>query len=499
MSRIALVVFIVVVAPVLVADHYIADCPMTLVATSAGTGDFGGSPHAIFRNGNLVYELRGQYLTTYSVNDLGDVQVTRDDFVGGSLGARETTGGVAFSNGYLFVSSEAGMEIFDVRNVRAGGSPPSRLSVTPNLHYRRMAVSGNTLAALYPATDLPCYPAQFSNCFNAVDLFDVSNLGMPIRLSSITTQSGINTFLVGLNDVAFNNGFMVVTGFGGTAVYNVSNPSAPSLVTSTSRAGTFLVSNGTNLLGVGNDDSVLIYTVSATGQLTPYLMETLSKSLTIDRANRIVFHPRGTFDEAGTRLIMMADELNPMTGKPARTIAFDVFDFDTPQFEGNDPRNYETISFVTGDEVKDNPFAVGPYVYVVGETSGLEAWGACDQIAGRIEVDTVNSLFCGTTEIHGWVTGTNRIANVELLLDNGSLGTQSSPGLREPLRTDISARTPVVTWRITANLDATPRGDHVLRAVGTDSLGNRRQFASMKIFFPGPGANCQARRRSALH
>ena len=51
-------------------------------------------------------------------------------------------GGVAFANGLLFVSADSGLEIFDLRNVRAGGLPPSLVSRTPGLHYRRLAVSG---------------------------------------------------------------------------------------------------------------------------------------------------------------------------------------------------------------------------------------------------------------------------------------------------------------------------------------------------------------------
>jgi len=47
------------------------------------------------------------------------------------------------------------------------------------------------------------------------------------------------------------------------------------------------------------------------------------------------------------------------------------------------------------------------------------------------------------------------------------------------------------------NLDATTKGVHLFRAVGTDSIGNRRQFASVAVFFPGPPSNCQARRRTA--
>jgi hypothetical protein len=193
----------------------------------------------------------------------------------------------------------------------------------------------------------------------------------------------------------------------------------------------------------------------------------------------------------------MVDEMNPLTLQPARTIAFDVFDFDTPQYEGTDSRLYEVVSPTATDEVKWNPMSVGPYVYTVGELSGLQTYGACDQMTGAIEMDTVGQLSCGGAEIHGWVTGTQRIANVELFLDAGSLGSASFSSVP---RTDISSRTPVLTWRINVNLDQTTSGNHLMRAVGTDSLGNRRQFSSQSLFFPGPGQNCtQRRRQSAIH
>ncbi|MGZ7040547.1 MAG: hypothetical protein ACXVH7_02030, partial [Thermoanaerobaculia bacterium] len=63
---------------------------------------------------------------------------------------------------------------------------------------------------------------------------------------------------------------------------------------------------------------------------------------------------------------------------------------------------------------------------------------------------------------------------------------------------DVDTRTPAAQWRITVNLDATATGDHQLRVVGTDTLGNRRQFASQRVFFPGPGSNCVPRRGHAV-
>jgi len=94
---------------------------------------------------------------------------------------------------------------------------------------------------------------------------------------------------------------------------------------------------------------------------------------------------------------------------------------------------------------------------------------------------------------HGWVTGATRVANVELFIDGSSQGVVNFFG---PDRIDIPSTTPVQAWRVGVNLDNTTRGDHVLRAVGTDLSGNKRQFASQRVFFAGPGANCFIRRRS---
>jgi hypothetical protein len=116
-------------------------------------------------------------------------------------------------------------------------------------------------------------------------------------------------------------------------------------------------------------------------------------------------------------------------------------------------------------------------------------------MTGHIDWNTLQAMLCGGAEIHGWVTGTQKISNVELFLDGTSLGFANPGG---PVRTDVDSRTPAVPWRISVNLDATVKGDHVLRAVGTDSLGNRRQFSSQRVYFPGPGSNCVPRRGRAI-
>jgi hypothetical protein len=492
-SRIALTLLaaVLIAVPSVQASHLEADCPLRLVAANAGTTPFFQSPHGGFRFGNQVFVLRGQTLDTFNVTDLGDLQLAREDFIG-TLGGRESVGGVTFSNGFLYVSSDAGLEIFDLRGVRAGGSAPALVSRTPGLHYRRLAVSGNTLAGVFPATDFPCFiGGPTPNCFNTVDLLTVANPAAPRivgQLSSTTSSIG------GFNAVAFNYGYLVVTGQNGTAVYSVSNPAAATLLAGDPTPGTFLVSNGANLVGVGNDSSILTFSISSvTGGLSPMFLHTLA-TLRVDRANPIVFHPQATFDEANGRLITMVDEIDPLTLQPARTIAFDVFDYDVPMFEGKDPREYEQVSYVQGDEVKYNPLAVGPFVYVVGEVTGVQEYGACGQMTGQIEWSGTSALPCGGADVHGWVTGATRIANVEVFLDSGSLGSATLFG---PPRTDIASTTPVQPWRISVNLDATPKGDHLLRVVGTDINGNRRQFGSQRIFFSGPGSNCFVRRRTS--
>ena len=497
LSRLALVILVAAVlsAPTALADQYQATCPLTLVATNSAATAFYESPHGVFRFGTQVFGLRGQTLTTYTVTDLGDMEIAREDFIG-SLAARETKGGVAFNAGILYISSEAGLEIYDLRNVRAGGTAPILISRTSGLRYHRLAINGTTLAALYPATDLPCSAngaiGPIQSCFNTVDIYDVSNPAAPTRVSSLTTYLSP---LGGFNDVAFNFGYLIATANGGTVAYDVTNPATPIFVAGTQTSGTFLVSNGSNLLAIGNPNVIITYIIIPTGFafFSPFTYHTTA-TLETDRSNPIIFHPQGTFDMSSGRLITMIDELDYQTLLPARTIAFDVFDYATAMLEGSDPRQYEQVSYTQGDEVKWNPLAVGSLVYVVGELTGTQTYGACGLMTGNIEFDSIAGTVCGGSEIHGWVTGTLKITNVELFLDGGSLGSASLSG---PPRTDIPSTTPVSTWRVAVNLDLITKGVHVLRAVGTDVNGTRRQFSSQNVLFPGPGFNCVARRRSS--
>src|ERR1700694_2271029 len=437
-TRIAVVLLAVVVlsAPTLLGQPQQAGCPLTLVATNPASSAFYLSPHGVFRSGSQVFVLRGQTLTTYNVTNLGDLQIAREDFIG-TLAARDSNGGVVFQNGFMGASSEAGLEIFDLRNVRAGGSAPVLVSTTPGLHYRRLAIVANVLAGLFPATDMPCYPGFKPFCSTSVDLFDVTNPASPVRVGGLSSST---TGIGGFNDIASNYGALVVTGNIGTAVFDVSNPAVISRLFSVLTPGTFLVSNQSNFMAAGNDGAILTYLVSANSSgffngASPLTYHSLA-TLQHEHSNPIMFHPQAFIDEQTAHLITMVDERDPQTLQPARTFAFDVFDYGVPMYEGRDPRVYEQVSYTVGDEVKYNPVAVGSFVYVVGELSGLQTYGACGMMAGRIEWSNTNALPCGGAEIHGWVTGATKIANVEIFLDGGSLGSASLTGAP---RTDVAA------------------------------------------------------------
>jgi hypothetical protein len=488
-SRVFLLVLILLVAsaPAILAEHVVADCPLTLVGQSAPASQWDLSPHGIFRNGSVIYALRGQTLTTLSVIDTGELVVGREDFLS-NLSAAGLDGGVAYSNGYLFVSSGAGLEIYDLRNTRPGttGLAPVKVTRVSAPHYRRLVIFGNVLVGLHPASELPCTPVGTSGCFNTIDLWSITTLSSPTHVHSIS--SGTPQF-VGFEAIAIANGFLYATGMGGTHAWDITNPAAPLLVRSNPTRGTFLASDRQHRLAVGQDTLVAIFTVGPGHELNLYRVARLPSEFS--RANAIRFHPEAWLSEE--RLITLIDEVDPMTLKPARTIAFDVFDFKVPFVEGHDKRIYENVSYVESNEVLHNPIAVGPYVYVNGSITGLQVWGACGEIAGRIELSNATHLPCGGAEIHGWISARNKINSIELFLGNQSLGFAT---ITRP-RTDIISSRDVWGWAISVNLDGTPEGEHLIRAVATDSAGNRRQFASMRALFPGPGeGNCTTRRRA---
>jgi hypothetical protein len=496
LSRFALVAVVLSLAAPLAADHFVGQCPLSLADSAGPTSRFDDSPHGVFTSGNQVFVLRGNTITTFTRNDAGQLTsppVRADQL--GSLGAREVNGGVTFnsSNNRLFLSSEAGFEVFDLSSMGATGTGPAFVSRTPNLHYRRLAVSGNMVAGLYPATDLPCaVNPPSTRCFTNIDLLGV---GSPQFPSLITSIPSLNTGLIDFNDVAFARGFLVATGDGGTWVLNIANPFQPTLLTLIGQPGTFLATNGSNLVAIGLPGEINLYSLSPEGILSQISRYTLAPYLTIDRANPVAFHPQMWIDDANGRLVTMVDEIDPLTRQPARTIAFDIFDVTVPQYEGSAPRPYEALTFVPPDEVKFNPVVVGPYVYTVGERSGVQLWGACDQITGAIEWNSIAATLCGGSDVHGWVTGTEKIANVEVFFDNVSKGFATLTG---PLRADIDSRTPAVPWHINLNLDDTAAGEHTLRVVGTDVAGNIRQFGSQTILFPGAPNNCVPRRGRAI-
>src|SRR5688572_7901324 len=194
---------------------------------------------------------------------------------------------------------------------------------------------------------------------------------------------------------------------------------------------------------------------------------TLPQYLTIERSNAIRFSRHAWWDEGNGRLVTMIEEVDPMTLNASRTVAFDVFDLTLPLFEGSVERIYEDVTELKEDEVKHQPVVVGPFVYVIGEKSGLQSYGSCGQVTGRIELSSPKHLTCGGATLHGWVTGINKIERVEIFLGSTPLGPAILGG---PLRNEVSSKTPVSPWSIRINLDTTPRGEQQLRAIGTDVL-----------------------------
>jgi len=495
-SRLALVVVVLFFSSAVSADHFQGECPLSLVDSTPAVTSFDLSPHGVFRFGTLVYVLRGNLLATYVTNDTGNLSIVREDFLS-DLRARETDGGVAFDNGFLYVSSEAGLEVYDLTNTRVNGTAPRRRSVTPGLHYRRIAVTGNRLAGLYPATDLPCYPLGNATplCNNQIELLDISNPDSPGIIGVIQSRS--RTEYRGLNDIAFNQGYLMVLSEEGLSGVDISNPGSPVRIFTAAFPGKWLVSNGTNFVGVGRDHDINLFTVRP--GMAPFFQRnsllTLPQYLTIERSNPIRFNRNAFWDETNARLVTMIEEIDQMTLDPARTIAFDVFDLTLPLYEGSVERIYEDLTLLNDEEVKHNPVVVGPFVYVIGETTGLQSYGACGQVTGRVELDGPHHLTCGGAEIRGWVTGQQKVTVVEVFLDNTPLGRATLGG---PLRNEVSSSTPVTPWRIKVNLDTTARGEYQLRIIGTDILGRRRQFANQRIFFEGPGQNCTNPRRRAV-
>ncbi|HYR27578.1 MAG TPA: hypothetical protein VEU30_03890, partial [Thermoanaerobaculia bacterium] len=283
---------------------------MSLVDSTPAATEFELSPHGVFRSGSTVYALRGNVLNSYTINDVGNLGTPRQDYLG-SLGARETDGGVAFSNGFLFISSEAGLEIYNLANTRPGGSAPVLVTRIAGLHYRRLAVNGNRLAGLYPGTDMPCAPHAV-NCPTSIDVFDITNVGSPIYTASIRTSTNIYRPHIAFNDIAFNSGYLISVAEGGLAAWDLTNAGVPALISyNPSFPGTWLVSNG-NVIGVGNELVIDMFNVRP--GMSPFFQRRALVSapmyLTIDRGNAIRFHPRAYYDDLTARLITMVEEID---------------------------------------------------------------------------------------------------------------------------------------------------------------------------------------------
>ncbi len=142
---------------------------------------------------------------------------------------------------------------------------------------------------------------------------------------------------IGFNDIAFANGYLYSTGMKGTHAFDVTNPALPGTVRAYPTQGQFLTTNGRNILGIGQESLVGVFTIGPGPDLSWFYVYHLPNAFNL--ANPIMFHPQAWISEQ--RLVTMVDEKDPMTGKPARTIAFDVFDFSIYPHDGFDDRLYE--------------------------------------------------------------------------------------------------------------------------------------------------------------
>lgn len=493
--RVALLILLVFgSSSALQADHLVADCPLSFVSATAASSAFGIGPHGVFRNGSRIFVVRGGRLLTLNTTPSGELTIARPEDLLLTVGS-EIQGGVVFHNGFLYIATESGLETFEMTSLGGPGTPGPvpRLRV-PGVHYRRLAAFGSFLAALFPMNDIPCNPALNTLCRNSIDIYSLASPANPVRVAQI---SNLGTHF-GFEDIAFaNGGLLYTTGQRGTMAINISNPASPSVVGLGTRIGRFLVTNGTDLLGIGHDDHVAMHLLTPVTPLptTPFAVYRLPSI--VDRANPLRFHPEAWIE--GHRLITLIDEVNPMnqpqphlTGASGRTIAIDVFDMSVVMFEGFDDRIYENVTFTFPDEVKHDPIAVGPYVYVIGELSGLQQWGACGLIAGAIDFDGLQTSGPCAFELHGWVSSATPISSVSVFLDGTLLGRDTELTKARP---DIPTATPARGWEVNVNFENVSAGTKTLRAVATDTTGNQFQFATMAVQFPGPPSNCVRRAR----
>jgi hypothetical protein len=478
----------------LLADHLVADCPLSFVSATAPSSSFGLGPHGVFRNGSRIFVVRGGRLLTLNTTVSGEIQIVRPEDQLLTVGS-ENEGAALYHNGFLYIATESGLETFDLTAIGGPGTPgPTPRGRVAGVHYRRLAASGSLLAALFPMNDIPCSPVLNTLCRNSIDLYSLANPANPVRVAQISTLG--NQF--GFEDIAFaNGGLLYTTGQRGTMALNVFNPAVPQVVGSGARVGRFLVTNGNDLLGIGHDTFIAMFLLTPGNASITTPFATYTPPSIVDRSNPLRFHPEAFIE--GARLITLIDEVNPMNhpqpslnGESARTIAIDVFDMSIVMFEGFDDRIYENVTVTFPDEVKHDPFAVGPYVYVVGELSGLQQWGACGLIAGAIDFDGLQTGGPCAFEMRGWVSSSTPIASVSLFLDGTLLGRDTELTKARP---DIATATPARGWEVNVNFETIAAGTRTLRAVAVDTSGNQFQFATMAVNFPGSPNNCVRRAR----
>ena len=222
------------------------------------------------------------------------MQIAREDFIG-ALAARETKGGVAFNAGFLYVSSEAGLEIYDLRNVRAGGTAPILVSRTPGLRYHRLAVSGNMLAALYPGHR----PAVLRERHGQLDLLQPDR-HLQRRQSARAGRASARSRRSSIRSAATTTSPSTSASWSPPATAAPSpgtsrNPAAPTLIAaaSQSRAPSWSATARTSSASA-TTTSIITYTFTPTAGDAFFTRSRYhsTANLQVERANPIVFHPQ---------------------------------------------------------------------------------------------------------------------------------------------------------------------------------------------------------------
>jgi hypothetical protein len=482
-------------------------CPLTLISTDKVSAEGGVSPHGLFVYGSRAFELRGRTLATLDVSDFGDMQIAREDAID-SLSAADPSAAVAFSDGLLYVSGGPGLEIFDLRSVRAGGNAPILVSRTAGLHYERIAVSGDIFAGIVvPALGATCAPVSDHACANSLDFIDIGNPAAPLLVRSVSSAGIDDRF----NDVAFAGRGLFAPGMVRTWSFVVEHPSSAVLAGSIPLPGAFVSTNGAKfgrwcagpLLGpctspayvvIGSNTQLSLLTFDANDpeNLPLHLGAIYTLPHLTTGGDSIAFHPQVAFDEiAGVRMVAMIDQLDPERVFPTRTLAFDIFDLQAAVPSDPNRRSFETISYTNSDEIKSDPVATGRFLHVTATGGGLETWGGCDEVTGRIATDDFPKLTCSDVEVHGTVRSATTISVVDVLLDNLYIGTATLSAVTGEVG---SPGAPLQTWSLRTNFGIVARGDHRLTAVAMDVNLKEHKFASQTVFLAG--TTCTHRRRA---